>query len=257
MKKTLLMLLTALFLYIPTVSRGCDETLVMLLTAKNPNSEFSVQIRRVAIVLSQLGATLKAGLKEDYSKELQMVMDAWLGFATRYMNNPPDEAKTDRNWAEKTRQTAEEIGRIRKLILEGERLKAHDRVLELSSRIGTFFEAYGISPEKKLFLDASNNLTILEQKLLAKQPQPALSAIASLSINLADFIKIIPDTASSTATNLEIKIGNLEKAIQESPNLRLLDQQATELRSMFEELRSHILMKEWFPETQKPLQEDK
>ncbi|MEW6709994.1 MAG: hypothetical protein AB1403_09260 [Candidatus Riflebacteria bacterium] len=251
------MLLTAFFISFPISMKACDDTLVMLLTAKSPNSEFSKSIRKVATYLSNLGATLKAGLKQDYSFEMKNVMDAWLEFTMKYMTNPPEEARGDKNWAEKTQKTSEVIGQIRKMIENGERLKAHDRVLELSSEIGKFFEAVGITPEKQLFIEASANLTILEQKILADDQTASLKSIASLTKNLSEFKQIIPEVASLTAVQLENKMLALKQMIETSSKTTSLDPASVELRTMFDELRSHVLMKEWFPETTEPKPEEK
>ncbi|MFZ5950307.1 MAG: hypothetical protein ACOYXC_06360 [Candidatus Rifleibacteriota bacterium] len=251
------LLLTALIFLFPVSLTACDDTLVMLLTAKNPNSEFSKSIRKVATYLSNLGATLKAGMKKDYSVEMKNVMDAWLEFTMKYMTNPPEEARGDKNWAEKTRKTSEVIGQIRKMIENGERLKAHDRVLELSSEIGKFFEAVGITPEKQLFIETSANLTILEQKILADDKAASLKSMASLTANLAEFKQIIPEVASQTAIQLGEKMQALKQMIEISSRTTALDPASVELRTMFDELRSHVLMKEWFPETTEPNPEEK
>jgi hypothetical protein len=249
MKKLLLILLALYLFLMPNAVQACDETLVMLLTAKNPNSEFSKSIRKVATYLNNLGAALKAGLKKDYSTDLQFVMDAWLEFTTRYMTNPPEEARNDKHWAEKTRQTSETIGKIRKLILAGERMQAHDKVLELSSSIGKFFEAIGTTPEKKLFLQSSTNLTLLQQKVLAADKTMAISYLASVTADLVEYKKIIPEVAASSAAELEAKLDQLKEKMVLETHLEFLDPDVSDIRTRFDELRSHILMKEWFPET--------
>lgn len=249
MKKLLLLLA---FIVYSSPGFGCDDTLVMLLTAKNPNSEFSQAIRKVATSLTHLGAMLKAEMKTDYDLEMQAVMQAWLDFTTRYMTNPPEEAKTDRNWAEKTRRTSEAIGNIRRLVQDKKFQQAHDLVLELSSHIGEFFEAVGVSPEKKLFIETSANLAILEQKILSGNREPALASVASLAANLQNFHAILPEVASSTAMKLEEKLVKIKSSIADSQNLPEIDPEAVEIKYMFEELRSHVLMMEWFPETVSP-----
>ncbi len=243
------LLLTAFLIGFPISLKACDDTLVMLLTAKSPNSEFSKSIRKVATSLTNLGVTLKAGSKKDYSFEMKNVMDAWLEFTMNYMTNPPEEARSDKNWAEKTRKTSEVIGQIRKMTENGERLKAHDLVLGLSSEIGKFFEAVGITPEKQLFIETSANLTILEQKILADDQTASLKSIASLTKNLSEFKQIVPEVASSSAKQLEEKMLIFKQTIEISGQTNSLDPDFVELRTMFDELRSHVLMKEWFPET--------
>jgi hypothetical protein len=232
---------------IPTLA--CDDTLVMLLTAKNPNSEFSKTIRAFTSSLNELGLALKHQEKSDFSPEVQKTMQAWMEFTTRYMTNPPEEAKNDNHWLEKMHDTSKRIGEIRKKVSGGEFTDAHNLVLDLSSRIGTFFEAVGISDEKQLFVDASTNLTILENMILMEYTNQARASVASLTTNLADFEKMLPAAGKNTADNLKTRLEDLKSKILPGNELKKLDPEVLEIKAMFEELRSHILMKEWFPET--------
>jgi uncharacterized membrane protein len=249
MKKTAVLAFIILILLTPKVGNTCDDTLVMLLTAKNPTSEFSKVIRSFTTNLTELGLALKYGNKTDYKDELENVMNSWLDFTTRYMTNPPEEARNDINWIDKMHQTSRAIGSIRKLVKKGEYLKAHNNVLELSGRIGMFFEAVGISDEKQLFIETSRNVTVLEQMALSNEKEKALISVASLSLNLKQFSPLIPEEAQKSASLLGEKLEKLETELTRHKDIALLDPKILEIKAIFEELRSHILMKEWFPET--------
>jgi vacuolar-type H+-ATPase catalytic subunit A/Vma1 len=201
--------------------------------------------------LSTLGVALKNPLnkEKDFSQELQSTMQAWIEFTTRYMTNPPPEARNDRNWVKKMQQTSKRIGKLRKLIGNKELMPAHNLVLDISSKIGKFFEAVGISDEKKLFIETSTNATILENMVLQSKNQKAVNAIASLSANLKDFASLIPRTASSTIDQLGKNLENLEQKIKQNNNIKHLDPEVVQITATFEQLRSLILMQEWFPET--------
>ncbi|MGM0598896.1 MAG: hypothetical protein ACQETH_03655 [Candidatus Rifleibacteriota bacterium] len=246
----ILFLMIFTFQLYPSV-QACDDTLVMLLTAKNPNSEFSRTIRKFTTNLSTLGVALKNPLNkdQDFSNELQAVMQAWIDFTTRYMTNPPPEARNDRNWVKKMQQTSRRIGKLRRLIGNKKFMTAHNLVLDISSEIGKFFEAVGISDEKKLFIETSTNATILENMVLQNKNQKAFLALASLTINLKDFKPLVPETASSTTTELKNKLAILENQLKNSENIKHLDPEVVKITALFEQLRSLILMQEWFPET--------
>jgi vacuolar-type H+-ATPase catalytic subunit A/Vma1 len=256
MKCLKISVLITLILLMPYHCKACDDTLVMLLTAKNPTSEFSQTIRKFTTSLTDLGLSLKFKPTDEQPEKLEKVMAAWLDFTTRYMTNPPPEAKNDMHWTQKMQDASKTIGKIRKLIIAEKIMEAHNLVLELSGRIGTFFEAVGISDEKQLFLATSHNITLLEQKILVNSKAAALDCIASLSLNLADFKKLIPETASGTAIKISEELQFLENKLQTISNSQKLDPYVTEIKSMLEELRSHILMNEWFPETPEQEQGD-
>ena len=60
---------------------ACDDTLIMLLTAKNPNSEFSKSIRTFMNSLTVLGTALKYTPKESYNPEVEGMLSAWMDFS--------------------------------------------------------------------------------------------------------------------------------------------------------------------------------
>lgn len=248
--------LAALFVF-SNAAIACDDTLVMLLTSKNPTSEFSKTIRNFTSSLTELGIALKARSKKDFTPKLERAMNSWMDFTTRYMTNPPEEAKNDLKWTSKTAETSKTIGKIRKLVVSGQISEAHNLVLELSGKIGIFFEAVGISDEKQLFLTTSGNLTVLEQMVLKQDSEKAALAIASLTNCLSEFKQLVPEEASGTVIQVGVRLKSLDEKIKLASGTKDLDTEVLELKSTFNELRSHILMKEWFPETMQSGQERK
>lgn len=246
---------SAFCLSITRPSIACDETLVMLLTAQNPASEFSKTIRSFTTALSVLGTALKNGQKDNYDAEIAQVMNAWLEFSKRYMTSPPEEARNDRNWAKKTSETARFIGQIRKSLSDKNFTAAHDQVLDLSSKIGAFFEAFGVSDEKQLFIKTSTNLTNLERYLLNHEFSAAKALSAELKNNLDEFAPMVPDLYAGNVASTALLIANLENLIEKKRPTGETDAGIQELKAAFEALRSFILMHEWFPTLNKKAEE--
>lgn len=160
--KNLLYPVLALFcVFASSAVFSCDDTLIVLLTARNPKSEFAKTIRKFNTDLSILGTALKEGKKNNYQAELNNVMKSWLDFSKTYMTNPPEEAKNDRNWVKKTSHTAKIIGEIRQDTLKGNYYEAHNKVLGLSGYLGKFFEAFGVSAEKQIFVTVSDRKSVV------------------------------------------------------------------------------------------------
>lgn len=226
---------------------GCDDTLVMLLTAQNPGSEFSRVIRSFNSDLTVLGLALKAMEKVSYDQEMAKVMDSWLEFTKKYMTNPPEEARNDLRWADKTSATARSIGEIRRLINEKKFTEAHDRVLELNGKMGAFFEAFGVSDEKQLFISASTNLTNLERALLGDDKAASVHLVQELTRNLESFTPLLGDKTDNRKDDAHKLLLELAADIELNSSLKALDAKQQQLRTIFEELRSQILMREWFP----------
>lgn len=249
--KKLIILGCVAFACLSSQANACDDTLIMLLTAKNPTSEFSKTIRSFTNDLTILGTTLKAGGKDNYDPELKKVMESWLEFSKRYLTNPPEEAKNDPNWVEKTSQTARSIGEIRLLLNSKKIYEAHNLVLEMSSRIGAFFEAFGVSDEKKLFILASTNLTNLERYLLQNDMKESAAIILILEDILASYRPVLPETALAAHLEAAELLKLLAQGLASNQQATELDIALQKLKSTFEELRSHILMREWFPDATK------
>lgn len=226
---------------------SCDDTLIMLLTSKDPTSEFSKTIRSFNTDLTLLGSSMKAAEKINYDAELNKVMDSWLEFSKRYMTNPPKEAKNDLKWIEKMSATSKKIGAIRKLIVANKFYEAHNKVLELSSSIGKFFEGFGISDEKQLFVVTSSNLINLERALLENNKNAAASMTIEIYKNLEQFIPMLNNPKKGLNKEILTLLDSFSNEIKQDKNLKRLDPQIQEIKIKFEEMRSEILLKEWFP----------
>ena len=226
---------------------ACDDTLVMLLTEKNPTSEFSKSVRSFMNSLTLLGSTLKFTPKEDYSTELNGVLNSWMEFSKKYMTNPPEEAKNDTEWINKMTSIAKKIGEIRKLINSKQRMNAHNSILELSNTVGTLFEnSVGITDKKKSFITTSADLNDLQRLISEKAYTEATQKLEKIKQDLDSFQKYITDNDLSVASNTVKIMGSISKALENNQSPEEIDTSVSELRTSFEELRSRILMKEWF-----------
>ena len=242
-------LIASFFVANPVIA--CDDTLVMLLTDKNPTSEFSKSIRSFMNSLTVLGSSLKYNPKDDYESELEGVLNSWLEFSKKYMTNPPEEAKNDQNWVAKMSSTARKIGEIRKLVNNKKYLDAHNNVLELSNTIGTFFEAAGLSKEKQVFLATSADINDLQRLAESKSNLEFSEKINKLKADLEEFKKYIKvEDDFSVASNTAIIIESLSQVLVKNESSEEIDNSITKLRTSFEELRSRILMQEWFSDNE-------
>lgn len=244
---------------VPQSGHACDDALVMLLTAQNPGSEFSKTIRAFTTNLTILGSSLKNNANPPFEKELADVMNSWLQFSSNYMANPPEEAKNDVNWVKKMSDSAKYIGQIRKLVMQKEYMPAHDKVLELSSTLGAFFEGFGISDEKQMFIRASAELLNLQRLVMANDYSAAKNLKSQINAILEEFKQALPnEKAAQSAFEKAVAVNNLVfENIEKNEPVKLVDENIQELQVFVEQLRSLILMQEWFPKTSKQVLEEK
>jgi|GEM_PF-773440 len=228
---------------------ACDDTLLALLTFEDPQSVFSVGIRNFNRDLSALGTALKAKQIDQYDPLMQKVMDSWLEFSNKFAVNPPDIARNDKDWASKIRDTGERIGIIRKLIASKEFTQAHDNVLTLSGKLTSFFSAIGMSVLKKSFLQASELFINMEQELSTQETIKIQTSLASFSIILESLSTKLNDSSKRVWERIKTSTADFKILLSKNPPefsksaLKIL----TTIKSDFTELRSHILMNEWFP----------
>lgn len=178
-------------------------------------------------------------------------MKAWLEFSKTYMTNPPEEAKNDRAWVQKTTYAAKSIGEIRHDILKGSFYEAHNKVLALSGYLAKFFEGFGISEEKQIFMTASTNLISLERALLENNRAEAASFSSALKTDLSSFDTMLKGDNGKGTSKARSLLAKIDAGLKDSEHLKRLDGQFVKLQAVFEEMRSEILLQEWFPSAKK------
>ena len=169
------------------------------------------------------------------------------GVFKKYMTNPPEEAKNDTEWINKMTSIAKKIGNIRKLINSKQHLDAHNSILDLSNTVGTLFEnSVGITDKKLSFITTSADLNDLQRLVSEKDYNEAAKRLEKLNQDLETFQKYITDNDLSVASNTAKIMDSISQALTNKETPEEIDTKVSELRTSFEELRSRILMKEWF-----------
>ncbi|MFZ2960073.1 MAG: hypothetical protein WA705_24595 [Candidatus Ozemobacteraceae bacterium] len=237
-------LLSFFIIPLPCPIFACDDSLLALLTADDPESTFSKGIRQFHGSLSSLGAALNAGRPSGEVEPLMTaLMESWLAFSGKYMVNPPEKARNDPDWRTKMEDAADRIGIIRKAIAEKRISNAHDAVLDLSTRIGAFFDGFGLSPLKRSFLDLSRGFEDYNRKRLAMDRPGMIDAVASLSVLVATFTPLITSDSREIFQRLVLSVAALASAETNALAVAHLDNAQKD----FQDLRNRLLLREWFP----------
>ncbi len=228
---------------------ACDDTLISLMTANDPNSAFSLGIKEFNRSLNLLGTALRYNELDAVPGHLVKVMEAWLAFSNKFNVNPPEAAREDIAWAAKMSETAERIGRIRRLIEEKKHVEAHDAVLALSGRLGIFFEAVGMSPIKRRFLIGSELLIRLEQDRVGSRFENMKSTCASFTAWLTEFRPTLASDALAPYDRIIDAAGRLDIMLDGDPasSSRQIEALVKLIEASVLDLRARVLMREWFP----------
>ncbi len=229
---------------------ACDDTLLALLTASDPSSEFSLAIRKLNTQITLLGTELNSPTGKDVDVLVQELMTAWLALSNRYNVNPPEIAKDDPQWAGKMAEAARRIGNISLLIEKKNLPQAHLECLALSGYLARFFDSVGMSPLKRSFLKASELFIVLDTACRSRDQKALLQGIEDLGQFLATFsARLATDTRVSfqkTANSL----GELRTEVATSSEIDWsgkAQSKIDEARNHFQQFRARLLMNEWFP----------
>lgn len=241
------LLLLGLFLG-PASLSGCDESLLRILTADDPNGPFTQAITGFHKRLAELGIELKNQKSENHEKSLEGLMTAWLEFSNRYMVNPPEQARGDPQWQKKMEKAASRIGEIRLAIKEKRIQNAHDTVLALSTDVTAFFDCFGLSPLKRVFLGASSAFEECERYRISGNIPSVEMALASLTNVLATLTPRLTSETKLLHDRVFLDVQELQKTVGDSSSLATASFLARleNTRADFQKLRDRQLMFEWF-----------
>lgn len=242
-------LLVVCLLGFGATAHSCDDTLLALLTANDPNSEFSTGIRDFNRSLALLGTALNARRSAELPADLEKVMESWLAFSNRFNVNPPEVAREDVAWPAKMQEAAERIGNIRKLVAEQNYGDAHDAVLALSGRLGMFFEAVGMTPIKRRFLAGSELLARLEQDRVANRFAGMKTTCASITGWLNGFRSTLASDALPPFDRTARAVSQLSLTLDVPTASQPFEIEwlVKHIEANITDLRARVLMREWFP----------
>lgn len=227
---------------------ACDESLLRILTADDPNGPFAQAITGFHKRLAELGVELKNRGGENHDKSLEGLMGAWLEFSNRYMANPPEQARGDPVWQKKMENAASRIGQIRTALRESRVHEAHDTVLLLSTEIATFFECFGLSPLKRLFLGIATCFEECERWRGKGEIALVEQAIGSLTLHLATLEPRLTSETRPLYERVMLEFQEMKKALHEPSAIAAASflVHLETMRTDFQKLREKQLMFEWF-----------
>lgn len=108
----LLLLLCCLFLGVAPV-RGCDDTVLMLVSGANPGDEFAGALLKMGQGLRNMASALNAFNIESAQQNLDQVLQSWVSFDNRYSQTPPFRWKGDPRWTQRVKQLTDLLGVVR------------------------------------------------------------------------------------------------------------------------------------------------
>ncbi|HNV72488.1 MAG TPA: hypothetical protein PKO06_22455, partial [Candidatus Ozemobacteraceae bacterium] len=230
--------------------QACDDTLLALLTASDPNSEFSVSIRKLNAQIAALGAVLNESPDQDVSSLVEQLMTAWLEFSNRYNVNPPEIAREDPDWTGKMAEAAKRIGRISLLIDQKNRFQAHLECLQLSGYLARFFDIVTMSPLKRSFLKAAEKYIALDKACQMKDVPTLQAGLVDLETFLATYTPMLATATRASFEKTLTALRDVRGTLASTTDAAWAD--ATQLkidaaRNQFQQFRARLLMNEWFP----------
>ena len=215
-------------------------------------------IRSFHASLTGLGLALKHRRIDRIPQEMQQVMTTWLDFSNTYSVNPPMEAKGDDQWPQRVRNVGREIGSIRKNVGAEKYSEAHDQVLSLQGTLETFFEQVSLPKKQRLFLRMSGAFSRLKSHIGQRRQDGFTEELALLQKTAPEFetmlnahSKPIYERAQTLLNDLAVTASSTHTLGPEALT------RAEKAEAAFVDLRSRLLMAEWFADPdQESVQEE-
>jgi len=178
---------------------------------------------------------------------VQSVIEKWMQLSNRYSFSPPEEAAGDEKWPDRIKTVGMQIGAIRKQILQGNHMQAHDLVLALQGTLGTFFEGVTLPKNQRLFLKISGAFSRIKSNIGQRHLPVLQKEISDLRKDVLEFEPLLNDQTKPAFLHAQESLYSLERCIFPDENLASDTLALAEkAEADFIELRSRLLMAEWF-----------
>lgn len=241
---------------------ACDDTMLRLLTASDPDSHFSVSLRAFASRLSDLGSALESArvVAPPFFSRLDEVLAAWVELDSRYSINPPLPAQGDPDWGAKMKAIAIGLGQVRREMHAQQPAAAHATVLAVFGQLARLFDAVQVSAETRAFLGISQALNEFARcRTLDDRPGMA-AALDQVAGRLRDLPVTVPATAALSRDLALATIGSITQMLAgagDTAGSTTADPEAhrrhvaigelqNQLEKRCESFRAEVLMHAWF-----------
>lgn len=92
--------------------QACDDSLITIFQAQNPDERFTGQVSRLISCVKGLAELISRGDYQKSREQLFALMQLWLEFDTGYLMQPPFPVEDMSIWREQSSRIAERIGAI-------------------------------------------------------------------------------------------------------------------------------------------------
>ncbi len=213
---------TILFILLLAAASGpifaCDDTLLTLISGKNPSDEFSAALLSMVRDLKQMASAINAYDVEAASQRMDSAMSGWLDFSNRYRSNPPPGWENDPQWDIRIMQTTDLLGRLRSHFASGRPKASHDMIEGIATQMTLLSTRAAGTPQYEPFLEAEWELLSLNPSLPENADVQAMqSRISSFTATIRALQPSIPREAAIAFSLVEKAIGGLRNTSLAAP----------------------------------------
>jgi len=215
LRNTLILLLLIAF---PVTACACDDTVLRIISGKNPSDEFSAALLSMVRDLQQMASAINAYDVETASQRMDSAMSGWLDFSSRYRVSPPPGWENNPQWDVRLMQTADLLGRLRNHFTSGRPKASHDMIEGIATQMTLLSTRAAGIRQYEPFLEAEWELLGLNPSLPENaRDQEMQTRISSFSATIRALHPSIPPEAGTVYSQVEKAIAGLRNASLASP----------------------------------------
>lgn len=181
----MVLLLSAPLLLWPPSVQGCDDSLIAIFQATNPDERFTGQVHALIVNVKSLSDLIAKGDYQGARNQLYALMDLWMAFNNGYLMQPPFPVEDMSIWRQQSAHIANRIGSIHAKF----KANAFDRVHpDLDFLVTDLTSLYAQKSAQSHLFQALIKLDILAASL-----NPALGGTSGLASSAVEFAQLLND----------------------------------------------------------------
>ncbi|MFZ2960279.1 MAG: hypothetical protein WA705_25635 [Candidatus Ozemobacteraceae bacterium] len=227
------------FLFSPSLN-ACDDSLVAILMAENPNEKFVGQVSRITASVKSLGELVNRGDYQKSRERLNDLMQIWIEFDNGYLVQPPFEVDDISTWRRQSAQIADRIGTIRRKFRDNQFDKVHPDLDFLVTDLTNLYARK--AAQNPLFQ------TLIKLDSLAAAINPANDGGTGIASSAIEFIQTLGEWKSfDSSPNFQKEFAalreNVEKLGKTLPqNVMQRNELCQSVRSGYEALKRRFVL---------------
>lgn len=191
----------------PVPAFTCDDTVLALISGRNPADEFSGSLLVMVRDLQKMASAINAYDVEAAGLLMDSIMSGWLGFTVSYRASPPPNWANDPQWDRRITQISDLLGRLRSHFASDRPKASHDMIEGIATQMTLISTRAAGAQEYDPVLEAEWELLNLNPSL------PENADMVALQARISSFTATMHALRADVPTEIEDLYSKVYKSI--------------------------------------------